>query len=139
MLQEIVVPLVKVVKVTGKSAGKTKTKGVGISILGNNPKITTNRYKFRFIQTEAVSERVKPLTVNVAIFDGGEAITNSETITFDNPSSDMNEWRKEVWLTLASRSFDKKKTYQLILRNVDTGVEETRMDVTIDLAFENDF
>ena len=139
MLQEIAVPLVKVVQVKGKSAQKTKTKHVGISILGSNLKITTNRYKFKFIQTEAVSERVKPLTVKAAIFEDGDPITNTETITFDNTSSDMNEWRKEVWLTLAGRSFNKKNQYQLILRNAETGVEETRMDITVDLAFENDF
>ena len=139
MLQEIMVPLVKVVQLKGKSAQKTKTKHVGISILGSNLKITTNRYKFKFIQTEAVSDRVKPLTVKVAIFEDGDPITNVETITFDNTSSDMNEWRKEIWLTLAKRTFNKKNQYQLILRNAETGVEETRMDVTIDLAFENDF
>jgi uncharacterized protein (TIGR02687 family) len=139
MLQEIMVPLVKVFQLKGKSAQKTKTKHVGISILGSNLKITTNRYKFKFIQTEAVSDRVKLLTVKVAIFEDGDPITNVETITFDNTSSDMNEWRKEIWLTLAKRTFNKKNQYQLILRNAETGVEETRMDVTIDLAFENDF
>lgn len=139
MLQEIMVPLVKVVQLKGKSAQKTKTRHVGISILGSNLKITTNRYKFKFIQTEAVSDRVKSLTVKVAIFEDGYPITNTETITFDNTSSDMNEWRKEIWLTLAKRTFSKKNQYQLILRNAETGVEETRMDITIDLAFENDF
>ena len=139
MLQEVMVPLVKVVQMKGKSAQKTKTKHVGISILGSNLKITTNRYKFKFIQTEAVSDRVKPLTVKVAIFEDSDPITNTETITFDNMSSDMNEWRREIWLTLSQRTFNKKSQYQLILRNAETGVEETRMDVTIDLAFENDF
>ena len=60
-------------------------------------------------------------------------------MTFDSVSKDMNEWRKEVRLTLASRDFDKKNRYQLIARTADTGVEELRMDVTIDLAFSNDF
>ena len=139
MLQEIMVPLVEVLHSRGKHKLKTKTKNVGISILGSNLKITTNRHKFKFIQTEAVSDRVKPLAVKVAIFEDGEPITNTETITFDNTSSDMNEWRKEIWLTLAKRMFNKKNQYQLILRNAETDVEETRMDVTIDLAFENDF
>jgi uncharacterized protein (TIGR02687 family) len=139
MLQEIMVPLVKVVQLKGKSAEKTKIKHVGISILGSNLKITTNRYKFKFIQTEAVSDRVKPITVKVAIFKDGEPITNVETITFDNTSSDMNEWREEIWLTLAKRAFNHTTQYQLILRNAETGVEEARMDVTINLAFENDF
>ena len=32
-----------------------------------------------------------------------------------------------------------KKTFQLVLRDAETGVEEARFDVTIDLAFTNDF
>ena len=139
MLQEIVIPLVNVIQMKGKSAQKTKTKHVGISVLGNNLKITTNRHRFKFIQTEAVSERIKPLVVQVAVYEDSEPITNVETITFDNSSTNMNEWRKEIWLVLASRSFTKTKKYQLIIRNAETGVEETRMDVTINLAFENDF
>jgi uncharacterized protein (TIGR02687 family) len=139
MLQEIMVPLIQVEQVKGKSAEKTKTRHVGISILGNNLRITTNRYKFKFIQTEPVSDRVKPLTVKIAIFEDGEPITNTETVTFDNTSSDMNEWRKETWLTLASRTFSPNSQYQLILRNAETGIEESRMDVTISLAIENDF
>jgi len=66
-------------------------------------------------------------------------VTNVETLSFESESSDMNEWRQEVWLTLASQRFDKKKSYHLIVRNAETGVEEARMDVTIDLAFDNDF
>ncbi len=66
MLREIMVPLVKVVQLKGKSAQKTRLKDVGISILGSNLKITTNRHKFKFTQTEPVSDRVKPLTVSKA-------------------------------------------------------------------------
>ncbi len=139
MLQEVVVPLLKVVQIKGKKAEKTKTRHVGISVLGDHFKITTNRYKFKFIQTEAVSERVKPLSVQVAIYDGQNPVTNLESITFDDPSSDMNKWQKGIWLVLAKQSFNKRNQYQLILRNADTGVEEVRIDVIIDLAFENDF
>ncbi|RWI14536.1 MAG: BREX-1 system phosphatase PglZ type A [Mesorhizobium sp.] len=139
MPQEIVVPVVQIAQLKGKSAAKTRTRQVGVSVLGNNIKITTSRYRFRFIQTEAVSERVKPLKAKVAIYEGDEPITNVETLSFESGSSDMNEWRKEVWLTLAGRPFSKKTQYQLILRNAETGVEEARMDITIDLAFENDF
>jgi len=142
MLQEIVVPLVNVSQLRGKSAQKTKIKHVGISILGNSLKVTSNRFRLNFIQTEAISDRVKPLTVKVAIYENDDPVTNVETVTFDNTSTDMNEWKKEIWLTLVSRPnhhFDKKKNYKLILRNASTGVEETRMDVTISLVIENDF
>ncbi len=139
MPQEIVVPVIQVTQMKGKSAAKTRTRHVGISVLGSNLKITTSRYRFRIIQTEAVSERIKPLQAKVAIYEGEEPVTNVETLSFESEASDMNEWRQEVWLTLASQAFDKKKPYHLIVRNAETGVEEARIDVTIDLAFDNDF
>ena len=139
MPQEIAVPVIKITQLKGKSAVKTRTRTVGITVLESSQKITTSRYRFKFIQTEAVSERIKPLKVRVAIYDGDDPITNVETLSFESDSSDMNEWGKEVWLTLANQTFDKKRRYQLIVRNAETDVEEVRMDVTIDLAFDNDF
>lgn len=140
MPQEVVVPVIRVrhVKETGKTI-KTKTRTVGVSVLGSNFKITTNRHRFQLIQTEPVVERVKPVTLKVGIYDGDEAVTNVETLTFDSTSADMNQWKKTLSLTLEGRRFDSKKLFQLILRDAETGVEEARFDVTIDLAFTNDF
>jgi hypothetical protein len=101
--------------------------------------VTTNRHRFKLIQTKAVSERVKPITLKVAIYDGEQPVTNVETLTFDSASRDMNEWQKIVNLTLESRAYDKQSVYQLILRDAETGVDEACFDVTIDLAFTNDF
>jgi len=140
MPQEIVAPVIRVqhVKEAGKAA-KTKTRTVGVSVLGSNFKITTNRHRFQLIQTEPVGDRVKPLTLKVGIYDGDDPITNVETLTFDSTSPDMNQWKKTVSLTLEGRRFGAKKVFQLILRDAETGVEEARFDVTIDLAFVNDF
>ena len=140
MAQEILVPLVHVrhVKEIGK-ASKTKTRSVGVSVLGSNFKVTTNRHRFQLIQTEPVGERVKPVTLKVGIYDGDDPVTNVDSMTFDNSSSDMNQWKKSISLTLEGRHFNSKKIYQLILRDAETGVEEARFDVTIDLAFTNDF
>jgi hypothetical protein len=82
---------------------------------------------------------VKPATVKLAIYDGEEPVTNVETITFDSSSADMNQWKKTVSLTLQGRQYESKRVYQLILRDADTGVEQARFEVTIDLAFGNDF
>ena len=108
-------------------------------MLGNNFKVTTNRHRFQLIQTEPVGERVKPLTLKAALYDGNDPVTNVETLTFDSTSADMNQWKKSLSLTLEGRRFDSKRVYQLILRDADTGVEEARFDVKIDLAFGNDF
>ena len=132
-------PVVRVHQVRDDKAVKTKTRTVGFSVLGSNFKVTTNRHRFQLIQTEPVGERVKPVTLKVGIYDGSDPVTNVETVTFDSASDDMNQWKKSVSLTLEGRRFDSKKTFQLILRDTETGVEEARFDVTIDLAFTNDF
>ncbi|MCU7886136.1 MAG: BREX-1 system phosphatase PglZ type A, partial [Candidatus Thiodiazotropha sp. (ex Lucinoma annulata)] len=141
MPQEVVVPIVRVrhVRESGKAAPKTKTRTVGVSVLGSNFKVTTNRHRFQLIQTEPVGERVKPVTLKVGIYDGEEPVTNVESVTFDNTSNDMYQWQKSISLTLEGRRFDSKRVFTLILRDTETGVEEARFDVTIDLAFINDF
>lgn len=140
MPQEVAVPVIRVqhVKDGDKAKTKTKTRTVGVSVLGSNFKITTNRHRFQLIQTEPVDERVKPVTLKVGIYDGDDPVTNVETLTFDSPSSDMNQRKKAVSLTLEGRRFDSKKLFALILRDAETGVEEARFDVIIDLAFVND-
>lgn len=139
MLQEIVVPVITVKQIKGEGISRTKTKQVGVSVLGGHIKITTNRHRFNLIQNEAVSERVKAITLSMAIYEGDQPVTNVETVTFDSTSADMNEWKKSVSLTLQRRQYSKKQPYQLILRNAETGVEELRQDVTIDVAFIDDF
>ena len=140
MPQEIAVPVIRVQHLRGSDkAAKTQVRTVGVSVLGNNFKVTTNRQRFQLIQTEPVGERVKPATLKIALYDGEEPLTNLETLTFDSTAKDMNHWKKTVSLTLEGRRFDSKRVYQLILRDAETGVEEARFDVTIDLLFDNDF
>ena len=102
-------------------------------------KITTNRHRFQLIQTESVSDRVKPVTLQVALYKGDDIISSIETVTFDSQSTDMNDRSKWISLSLQSKEYSNKEMYYLILRNTETGVEEQRIDVTIDLAFSNDF
>ena len=117
MLQEVVVPVVTVREVEGKSAKETKTKPVTVQVLGSSHKITTNRHRFQLIQVEAVSERVKPVTLKVAVYEGDEPVTNVETVTFDSVSEKMEERKKWVSLVLQDRPYDKKTPYRLVLRD----------------------
>lgn len=140
MPQEICVPLIKVIQKKGKQAERTKVRHVGISILGSNNKITTNKVRFQFIQNEAVTERIKSVTAKIGIYENGEPISDVKSVTFDSTSPQMcDDWKKEVWLILSSRTFNKNNQYQLILRNAVDNTEITRQDVTINLAFSNDF
>lgn len=139
-LQEIVVPLLTVKHMKNKgSREKTREKTVSVQVLAAKHKITTPQHRFRLIQMESVSERVRPVTLRVGVYDGEEPVTSLETVTFDSTSTNIDERQKWVTVTLKEGSFDKKKTYRLVLRDSETGVEAQAVDVTIDRAISDDF
>ena len=73
------------------------------------------------------------------MYDGEEPVTNVETLTFDETSSDLSAWKRTARLTLQSRDYNARHEYQLLLREADSDQELGRYAVTIDLAFTNDF
>jgi uncharacterized protein (TIGR02687 family) len=140
MLQEIVVPIVTVRHKKDKQVrGSTKTKPVTVHVLGTNHKITAPRHRFELLQMEPISERVKPMTLKVAVYEGDEPVTNIETITFDSSSGNMDERKKWVPLVLRDRPYDKTTPYRLVLRDLETGIEQASVNVIIDRAFADDF
>lgn len=139
MLQEVVVPVITVRHVKGKGKQETATKRVGVQVLGVNHRITTPKYRFQLLQTEPVSDRVKEVTLKVAIFEGNEPVTNIEKVTFASTSENMDERTKQVILVLEDRQYDKKTKYRLVLRDADTDIEQSSVEVIIDRAFHDDF
>ena len=139
MPQEIVVPVVTVKHIRGKSAQDTKTKPVPVHVLGTNHRITTAQHRFQLIQMDAVSERVKPITLKIAVYEGDEAVTDIQTVKFDNTSGNLDERKKWVGLALKDRPYNKKTPYRLVLRDADTGIEQQSVEVIIDRAFTDDF
>ena len=139
-LQEVVVPVVLVKHRKDKGAREeTKITTVTVHVLGNKHKITTSRHRFELIQMEQVSDRVKALTLRVAVYEGAEPVTNVETVTFDSASGNMDERKKWVQLVLKDRQYDKKTAYRLVLRDAETDVEHQSAEVTIDRAYSDDF
>jgi uncharacterized protein (TIGR02687 family) len=138
MLQEIMVPVVMISEMKGKHLEASEVHQVGVSLLGSHKKIATNSPRFDFIQTDAVSERMKPRTLKISLRDGNELISAEEIITFDSDSSSMDERKKSVKLRLQAREYDNKKEYYLILRNSDD-TEYDRIPLIIDIAFIDDF
>lgn len=138
-LQEVVIPLVIAGRVRGKAAETTKERKVSVQVLGTNHRITTNRHRFQLLQTDAVSDRVKSITLKVAVFEGNKPVTNIESVTFDSSSDNMADRTKWVSLTLQNRDYDRNKTYRLILRDAEDDIEQQSVEVKIDRAFLNDF
>lgn len=136
MPQEIVVPLVTVRE---SESDKEKTRRVEFSLLGASNKVVTNTQRFEFIQTEAVSERVLPCTVVIALRDGDRLISDEQSLTFDSASQLLEDRKRSVFLTVLAGTYDKSRDYWLTARDANTKVEVLRVPVRVDLAFTNDF
>jgi hypothetical protein len=139
MPQEVVVPLVTVTQLRGTKKVGSRIEKVSVQVLGTNHKITTPVYRFELIQTEAVSERRKPLTLRAAIYEGMRPVTSVESITFDSTSDSIEERKKSLRLELRTGTFDKKTPYRLVLRDIESDAEVQSMPVVIDRSFDDDF
>ena len=140
MLQEIVVPVIKVKHIKDKgSREKTQSTHVAVQVLGTTHKITAPKHRFNLLQMEPVAERAKAVTLKIAVYEGDEPVTSIEAVTFDSPSSNLGERQKSVILTLQDRPYDKRTPYRLVLRDAATGIEQASLAVIIDRAIIDDF
>lgn len=139
MPQEVVVPVIsaRFNKDREDRTGK-KPRPVEVQVLGASHKITTNQHRFELLQTEKVGDRIKPVTLKIAVYEGAQPVTNIETVTFDSASDKMDDRKKSVWLVLQDRDYNKKTPYRLVLRDVDD-IERGSLPVVIDRAFSDDF
>jgi uncharacterized protein (TIGR02687 family) len=136
MPQEVVVP---VITLRVSESDNAKTRPVEFSLLGASNKVVTNKQRFEFIQTEAVSERVLPRTVLISIRDGETLISDEQSLSFDSESQLMDERKRSVILTILTGSYDRNHDHLLIARDAQTKVEVLRLPLKVDLAFTNDF
>ena len=87
MLQEVVVP---VLHINIKKAADISQ--VDVDILNKRAKLTTNNQTISFFQTEAVTEKVKEMTLRIGFYDAeGNLISDSFTTTFANESNDTTQ------------------------------------------------
>lgn len=136
MPQEVVVPLIKVRE---SEADHAKTRYVNINLLGASNKVVTSTQRFEFIQSDAVSERVLPRSVVIALRDGDKPISDEQSLTFDSTSQLLDERKRSVFLTVSAGAHDPHKRYDLVVRDAGTKVEVLRVPFKVDLAFGNDF
>jgi hypothetical protein len=83
---------------------------------------------------------VQPRILSVSLRDAaGQDISNVATVTCDSRSVTLEERKKIVPLILKPGRYDKHQSYFLVLRDAETEVEYLRVQMTIDIAFTNDF
>ena len=139
MPQEVIVPLVTVTQLRGKKVPGSRTEKVSVQVLGTHHKITTPTHRFELIQTEAVGERRKAITLRAAVYEGDHPVTSVETITFDSTSDSIEERKKSVRFELRTGTFDKTTAYRLVLRDAESDAEVQSVPVVIDRSFDDDF
>ena len=139
MPQEMVVPLVTVTQLRGKKKDSSRSEKVSVQVLGTNHKITTPKYRFELIQTEAVGERRKPITLRAAVYDGADAVTSIDTVVCDSESDSIDDRKRTIKVELTTGQYEKSKPYRLVLRDAETDAEVQSIPVVIDRSFDDDF
>lgn len=132
--QEVIVPVLmynhkkndKVLIKKGIGYGK-----VDVSIINERRKITSNKFKAKIFQTEKITDKKKPRTFRVSLWDFDsepKVMISDEMTVIANSESDKPEERQyTVILTLGSNL--KNKRYYL--RLIDTDPEEVK-DIAIE-------
>lgn len=138
-LQEMVVPLIFI-----KKRRKDDVKEVTVSMLPIS-QITTNSVVLSFYQEEPISQKVKPLTLKIALYSPeNNILSNTQKYRFD--SEDSYERNREVKLKFDLKQIASEysgKNIKLIMKKIiENSTEEPiykEYDVRLQLSFANDF
>ena len=138
-LQEIVVPLLSFKNKRAGQRGAEITK-VDIKLTSTTRRITNSIFSLDFFQTEKVADKMVARTVEIYMADNeGHVLSNEETVigdrTFDNPA----DRTYKLQFVLKSISYDRNKTYYLIIKDTETGVITEKVPFTINLGIVSDF
>ena len=124
----------------GMEKGKAETSSAQIMLVSLVHKITNLITTLDFIQTEPVSDVVKPATYKVCFIDGkGQTISNEALVAADKRDSDSAKRLFRLRFTFRNQKYDRGEQYYLIAVDTASGLEAFRHQVTMDLAFADDF
>ena len=139
-LQETVVPVVSFKNIRSSYKNSIKAEKVKVKLTNEVRKITNSLFTLNFFQTERISEKTIPTTLDVYMIDDDKnIISNTETILADLPNDRPEERTFKVKLTLKAMNYDKNKKYYLIIRDKEVGVILEEISFTISLGIASDF
>ena len=94
---------------------------VNVSVINDRKKITSSKFKVKIFQTEKVTDKMKPRTFRVSLWDiEGEQekmVSDEKTVIANNESDEPEERQYTVTLTLGNNL--ENKTYYLRLIDED--------------------
>lgn len=134
--QEMLVPVLDI----KMERGHQETKNAEIALVSILHKITNLITSMDFVQSEAVSDTVKPAKYRVFFISGdNEKISNENTYVADNRELSAQKRIFRLRFTFKNKKYDKDKQYYLVVYDEDTGLEQWRHPVMMDIAFADDF
>lgn len=134
--QEMLVPVLDI----KMERGRMEIQNAKIELVSTINKITNLITFLEFIQSEAVSDMVKPATYRIYfISEDNEKISNEVTYVADNRDEDVHKRKFRVKFTFKDKTYDKNKQYYLVVYDEATGLEQWRHSMVMDILFSGDF
>lgn len=140
MLQEIVIPVLHVNIKKGSNISQ-----VDVDILNRRSKITTNKQTISFYQTEAVSEKVTPITLRVGFYDdNNNLLSDSPIMTFSTTGEDTTQ-REQKHVFIFQNQLSSLNGKEVVLRmerqipNTDQFVTYKEESYKVSVMFANEF
>lgn len=134
--QEMLVPVVKA-KMEKKHMD---TVSAEIRLVSMVKKITNLVTSLDFMQSEAVNDTVKPAKYRICFeSEKGMQISNEFLYLADSRETDVKKRIFHLQFTFKNQTYDRYKPYYLVIYDGNSGVEISRHEVVMDLAFAGDF
>lgn len=137
-IQETIVPLIFYKHKRSTYKGYKQTKYVSLRLLNNNNKITTEEFVLTFFQVEEVSEEAISAIYEVYMIDENESIISNKEKIIANSKSKPEDRNYKVRMKLKRKTYSKRASYRLIVRNIDKDTIE-EIPFIIDIAIVDDF
>ena len=134
--QEMLVPVLEF----KMERGHMETKNAEIALVSIVHKITNLITSMDFIQSDAVSDTVKAAKYRIFFLsEGNEKISNENSYVADSREENAQKRIFRMRFTFKNKKYDKDKQYYLVVYDEESGLEQWRQPVIMDIAFADDF
>lgn len=134
--QEMLVPVLDI----KMERGHMETKKAEIALVSIVHKITNLITSMDFIQSDAISDTVKTAKYRIFfISEDNERISNENSYVADSREENTQKRIFRMRFTFKNKKYDKDKQYYLVVYDDESGLEQWRQSVIMDIAFADDF
>ena len=134
--QEMLVPVLEF----KMERGHMETKNAEIALVSIVHKITNLITSMDFIQSDVVSDTVKAAKYRIFFLsEDNEKISNENSYVADSREENAQKRIFRMRFTFKNKKYDKEKQYYLVVYDEESGLEQWRQPVIMDIAFADDF